>query len=107
MSGLSDWREYPRMDVTGEAFWSADRREGCCRVLNLSVGGAAIADPTPQLAIGTVLSFTIKVNGTLIDTIRAEVVRTETDQLALRFLKLSDAQQTAIQTILSRGQHPF
>lgn len=102
MSGLGDWREYPRVDVNGEAFWSAERLEGSCQVLNLSLGGAAIADPTPALAVGTVLSFSIKIERSVIATIRSEVVRTDTDQLALRFLKLSDEQRASVESVLAR-----
>ena len=100
MSGLEDWREYPRVDVDGEAFWSVNRLEGSCRVLNLSLGGASISEPSPALSVGSVLSFAIKIGGTVIASIRSEVVRTDENQLALRFVKLSDSQRESIRKFL-------
>ncbi len=100
VGGIEDWRLDPRMNVDGEAFWSAGRIEGSCRLVNLSMGGAAIEDTNVPLRVGSALLFTLRIGDLWIEGVRAEVARIVADELGLRFLSLTASQRTQIRSAL-------
>ena len=100
MSGFDDWRDHPRVGVDGEAFWSGDREEGSCRLVNLSAGGVQICDPRPALRVGTQLRVSLIVNELRIESIPVEVVRLSEDALGLCFLKLTDELEQQLEALI-------
>ncbi len=86
MSAFEHCRRYPRAAIKGVAMWSHGRDEGRCKIVDLSVGGAALRDPDAPLNVGLKLSFAIRVGGVTIAPIRAEVVRVADGGLALKCL---------------------
>jgi hypothetical protein len=85
--GEFDWerRRAARFRVKGEAFWSAARLEGRCRVVNVSETGVEIADLSAPLAPGRRLHVTLLLEERRLEAIPVEVVRTLGERLALRF----------------------
>ena len=98
--GVEDWREDPRLDINGEALWSAGRVEGSCRLLNLSAGGVGIVDPRPALQLGTHLRATLLVEGVRLESIPVEVVRGSEEGLALRFASVSKELRAQIEQLI-------
>jgi hypothetical protein len=64
-------RQVPRYRLVGDAFWSTDRIEGACRVRDLSVKGAGIAEPLPDLQPGSEI---VVIKDRVLPPVRARVV---------------------------------
>ena len=91
VSGFDDWRESPRFDVAGSAFWSAGRLEGSCQVLNFSAGGVEIASPRPPLEIGSRMHVLLVIDDVRLESVPVEVVRMSPSGVGLRYVDLSEA----------------
>lgn len=107
MSEAEDWREFHRVDIDGDAFWSAGRTEGSCRLRNLSIGGAGIAELRAPLRVGGELRFTLRLGDRMVESVPAQVIRVGEEELALRFLKLNDEQRTLVEQAIeerARGE---
>lgn len=107
MSGLEDWRRWPRVPISGLALWYHGGAEGQCKIVDLSVGGAAVKEPDSPLPVGTKLSFAIRVGGATISPVYAEVVRMAEGGLALRFTDLREEVRHSIEALMAQhaGSH--
>jgi hypothetical protein len=83
-----DWqrRAFPRFGVDGDAVWSVDGAEGRGRLLNLSMGGAEVSEPTPPLRLGDCVDVQLIANGRSLGTTPAQVARLSAEGVGLRFL---------------------
>lgn len=100
MGAFGDWRCDPRVEIDGQAFWSLDRIEGSCRLINLSAGGVKISDPKPPLEVGAQLRVSLIIHQLRIESVLVEVVRISEDVLALRFLRLPEALQERLDQLI-------
>jgi hypothetical protein len=100
MGGFEDWREHPRVDISGEALWSADRIEGRCRLLNLSVSGVGIVGTTPPLPIGTQLHVSLVINGRHLESVPVEVVQMSDGAMGLRFWDLDEGLRSRVESLV-------
>ncbi len=100
MSRFEDCREHPRVAISGEAFWTAERIEGRCRLVNLSASGAGIADAVPALSVGTRLHVTLAINGLHLEFVPVEVARMSDEAMGLRFRDLSDELRSGIEALV-------
>ena len=104
VSGLDDWRESSRFDVTGTAFWSAGRLEGSCQILNFSLGGVEIANPRPTLEIGSRLRVLLVIDDVRLEAVPVEVVRLSPNGVGLRYVEPSEALETQLQKLIYKLQ---
>ncbi len=96
-----DEREYRRLSIDGEAFWSAGRIEGSCRLRNLSAGGVAISDPQPTLKVGTRMHVSLFINQLHFEAVAVEVVQVSEGGLGLRFVDPGQEFQRRIDALIS------
>jgi hypothetical protein len=95
-----DEREYRRLSIDGEAFWSAGRIEGSCHLRNLSAGGVEISNPQPPLSVGTRLRVALFINQLSFESVAVEVVRVSEKSLGLQFVKPSEEFQRRIDALI-------
>jgi hypothetical protein len=95
-----DEREYRRLSIDGEAFWSAGRDEGSCSLRNLSAGGVEISNPQPPLKVGTRLHVALFINQLSFDSVAVEVVRVSEESLGLRFVNPGEEFQRRIDALI-------
>jgi hypothetical protein len=96
-----DEREFRRLNIDGEAFWSAGRIEGSCRLRNLSAGGVEISNPQPPLSEGTRLHVALFINQLHFESVAVEVVRVSEGSLGLRFVNPGEDFQRRIDALIS------
>ena len=100
MDGFKDSRAHPRVEVEGEAFWSAGRIEGGCRLRDLSIGGVGISDLKPPLRIGTKLHVTLVIAEWRLESVSVEVVQTSGRELGLRFCQLNQGLRRELEALI-------
>ena len=102
MRGLDDWREHPRVDIDGAAFWSAGRNEGSCTLRNLSLGGVSIRELRSPLRVGTKLRVALVIGDTRLESVPATVVRISARELAFCFGRLSPELKGQLEELLRK-----
>ena len=93
-------RTQPRVGIEAKAFWSGARVEGRGRIFDLSSDGVGIADPKPQLPVGTKVHVTLAIGEESLLSLPAEVIWASEERLGLRFGELRREARERLDTLI-------